>query len=203
VRPHRVGQADAQRLGSVDRVAGHAQLLGLRHADPAGQALRAAEPGDDAELDLGLTELGAVRRMDEVTGQRELAAAAEGEAVDRGDPRLLRALDRLRERAAHLGERLALARRELAHLGDIGAGDERLVARAGQDHRADLARDLELAARGGELADHLRRQRVERGLARHGDDRERPVDDDLEGLECFVAHGCSVHSFLAPCGSYS
>jgi hypothetical protein len=53
----RVGQADAQRLGGVDHVAGDAQLLGLGDADPAGQALGAAEAGDDAELDLGLAEL--------------------------------------------------------------------------------------------------------------------------------------------------
>src|ERR1041384_6153972 len=58
VRPHRVGQADAQGLGGVDRVAGHAQFLGLGDTDAAGEALRAAKPRDDAELDLGLAELG-------------------------------------------------------------------------------------------------------------------------------------------------
>jgi hypothetical protein len=82
-----IGEADPQRLGGADDVAGEAQLLGLGDADPAGQALGAAEAGDDPELDLGLAELRVVGGDDEVAGQRQLAAAAEGEAVDRRDPR--------------------------------------------------------------------------------------------------------------------
>jgi hypothetical protein len=55
-------------------------------ADAAREALRAAEAGDDAEVDLGLAEACALSAgVDEIAGQRELAAAAEREAVDGGD----------------------------------------------------------------------------------------------------------------------
>ncbi len=60
----------------------------LRLADGAGQALRAAHAGHDAERDLGLAELGLVGGDDEVAHHRELAAAAEREARHRGDDRL-------------------------------------------------------------------------------------------------------------------
>src|SRR5438477_4163 len=70
-RPHRVGKADPQRLGRVDHVAGHAQLLGLGDPDPSGEPLRPAEPRDDAELDLGLAELRVLGRVDEVARQRQ------------------------------------------------------------------------------------------------------------------------------------
>ena len=60
--------------------------LGL--ADRAGQPLRAADARNDAELDLGLAELGVVGGDDEVALHRELAAAAERKARDRRDHRL-------------------------------------------------------------------------------------------------------------------
>ena len=68
--------------------AGQHQVHRLGLADRARQALRAAGAGDDAELDLGLAELGAVGGDDEVAHHRQLAAAAEREAGDRGDHRL-------------------------------------------------------------------------------------------------------------------
>ena len=54
-----------------------------------------------------------------VAGQRDFEAAAERGAVDRGDDRLRRALDRVARASARLG-----ASRRLAELGDVGAGDE-------------------------------------------------------------------------------
>ncbi len=94
-----VDQADAQRLVGVDHVAGEDQLLGLGDADTADQPLGTAEARDHAQADLGLAELGAARGVDEVTRQRQLAAAAEGEAVDRRDPDLVRPFDRRHEPA--------------------------------------------------------------------------------------------------------
>ena len=68
--------------------AGQAHLHRLGLADRAGQALRSAHAGRDAELDLGLAEFGAVGGDDEIGHHRHLAAAAERIAGDRGDPRL-------------------------------------------------------------------------------------------------------------------
>ena len=70
---HPPGQAHLHRLGLADRER---------------QALRSAHAGGDAELDLGLAELGAVGGDDEVGHHRHFAAAAEREARHRGDPRL-------------------------------------------------------------------------------------------------------------------
>ena len=66
-------------------VARHAELARARVAHAAREALRAAEAGDDAEVHLGLAELRLVARVDEVARERELAPAAEREAVDGGD----------------------------------------------------------------------------------------------------------------------
>ena len=76
-----VDQPDAQRLLGADLAAGEDQVLGPGRADEAGQPLGAAAAGDDAEQDLGLAEPGRCRRDPEVARQRQLAAAAEGEAV--------------------------------------------------------------------------------------------------------------------------
>ena len=82
----------------------HVHRLGL--ADRARQALRAAGAGDDAELDLGLAELRGVGGDDDVAHHRQLAAAAEREAGDRGDHRL-----------AHLADRLPVAADESLRVG--------------------------------------------------------------------------------------
>ena len=93
-------------------------------------------------LDLGLAELRGARRVDEVAGERELAAAAEREAVDRRDHRHRAAPRCASPSACAAARRSARACRGvmLGHRGDVGAGDERLVARAGQDHAAHVRR---------------------------------------------------------------
>ena len=63
------------------------QLLRPGDADAAQQPARAAEARQQAEVHLGLAEAGAARGVDPVAGAGELAAAAEGEAVHRGDRR--------------------------------------------------------------------------------------------------------------------
>ena len=80
-----VDQAELEGLLGADRVADQVHLQRLVGAHQARQALGAAEAGDDAELDLGLAEDGRARGDPHVAGHRQLAAAAEGEAVDRGD----------------------------------------------------------------------------------------------------------------------
>ena len=74
-----------QRLLGLDLTPGEHQLLGPGRPDQAGQPLRAAAAGDDAEQDLGLTEHGPLRRDPVVAGQRQLAAAAERVAGHGGD----------------------------------------------------------------------------------------------------------------------
>ena len=55
--------------------------------DEPRQPLRAAAAGDQAELDLRLSELRVVGDDADVAAHRELEPAAEAEAVDRGDER--------------------------------------------------------------------------------------------------------------------
>ena len=86
-----------ERLLGVHEAAGEAHVLRPRRADQPRQPLRATRTGDDAEQDLGLTELGVVGGDPPVGAQRQLTAAAQGVAGDRRD-------DRLRDRR-HRGER--------------------------------------------------------------------------------------------------
>ena len=69
----------------------HVHGLGLAHG--AGQALRAARVGDDAQLDFRLAEFGVVGGNDEVAHHRQLAAAAQREAADGGNHGLANAAD--------------------------------------------------------------------------------------------------------------
>src|SRR3546814_13498205 len=87
--------------------------------------------------------------LDQVAHQRELAAAAEGEAVDRADDRLR---DRMRGATAETprlllgivgGEALAARQRN-----EVSAGAEALVARAGDDNHAAFGIVLRLLQRG-------------------------------------------------------
>ena len=80
-----VDEAQLERFLGEDRVADEVHLERLARAHQARQALGAAEAGDDPELDLGLPEQRRARGDAHVAGHRELAAAAEREAVDGGD----------------------------------------------------------------------------------------------------------------------
>src|SRR5437870_1480515 len=86
---HRVGdrvdEPDPQRLLRADGTAGEDELFRDADAAHASEPLRPAPAGNDAEVDLRLPELGATRRVPNVARERELAAAAERKAVDRGD----------------------------------------------------------------------------------------------------------------------
>ena len=154
-------------------------------ADEARQPLRAAAAGDQAELDLGLPELGVLRRDPDVAGHRQLEPAAQAVAVDRGDDRCAAGvhprgqlldparrtgLGRLLDRFAH--------RREL---GDVGAGDERLLALAADHDRARLVRAVELVVGLLQLLEQSRRERVH-GWMVEGDDRDAAVLLDLDVL---------------------
>ncbi len=124
----------------VHHAAGQDQVHRLRLADRVRQPLRAADAGNDAELDFRLAEFGVVGGDDEIALHGKLAAAAERKAGDRGNDRLARLRDAVpgrREIAEEdVGEFL------VRHLLDVGAGRKRLL-RAGDDHAADIAVGLE------------------------------------------------------------
>ena len=88
-----VDQADVAGLLGADRIAGRGHFQRLADAGDARQPLRAAGAGQQAELDLGHAELRRRHRDPVMAGQRDLEAAAERGAVDRGDHRLGAILD--------------------------------------------------------------------------------------------------------------
>ncbi len=100
--------------------------------------LRAAVAGNQSELHLGLAELGIVARQTHGAGHRQLAAAAECEAVDAGNHRLAKIFDGIHDGLPAMGVLLGRHRRLLRQLANVGARDECLLARAGQDGNADL-----------------------------------------------------------------
>ena len=73
-----VDEPELVGLLGADRVADQVHLQGLVLADQPRQALRAAEAGDDPQLDLGLAEDRRLRGDPDVAGHRQLAAAAKG-----------------------------------------------------------------------------------------------------------------------------
>jgi hypothetical protein len=85
----------------------------------------------------GWPKLRGARGDANVAGHGQLAAAADREAVDHGDGRLRVRRD-LVEDAPPVHDGALLERRTLGELADVGAGDERLVTRAGEDDNAHL-----------------------------------------------------------------
>ena len=149
----------------------HLERLGRPH-EPR-QPLRAAEAGDDAEVDLGLAEGGREAREADVAGHRQLAAAAEREAVDRGDRHRPRPLPRAQQVVRAVEQ---LAARGLVHLRerlDVGARAEQRRVRRGEDHRLDRRVGLDRLPRLAELGDHVGRDRVRRARCRATRSRTR------------------------------
>ena len=88
-----IDQAGVPWPARRDRIALGGHLERELDAGDARQALGAAGAGEEAELDLGQAEL---RRGDGdaiMAGERDLAAAAERGAMDRGDHRLVERFD--------------------------------------------------------------------------------------------------------------
>ncbi len=71
-----VYEADAEGLGGWNHVSGEEEFEGRGSTDEAGEALGSSVAGDEAELDLGLSEAGVVAGDADGAGHRELAAAA-------------------------------------------------------------------------------------------------------------------------------
>ena len=109
----RIDQADAQRLVGVDAAGRVDQLLGQADPDRARQPLGAAHVGHDAEPDLGDGEDRALGGEADVAAERQLEAAADADALERGDDRHAAGLEpaeallQMREMPADGGERRA------------------------------------------------------------------------------------------------
>ena len=127
-------EARALGLGGIHHPPGQAQIHRLGLADKARQALRPAGARHRAELDLGLAEARSVGGDDDVAHHRDLAAAAERKAGDRGDDRLAALRDPLPAAGDEVFE-IDLGIGLAGHLLDIGAGGKGLVV-AGQNDRA-------------------------------------------------------------------
>ena len=126
-----IDQPGAQRVGGLDRLAGHAHLDRFLETDEPRQSLRSFGARDDAEIHLGLSHQRVGHGDAIVPGHRDLEAAAERRAVHRHDDRLGRVFDLLQQ-LVHLGCAGVAAPRQLLEPLDVGARDER-PARADDD----------------------------------------------------------------------
>src|SRR5690606_31926096 len=151
--------------------------------------LGAPGAGDHPEQDLGEAQPGVGRAHPQVGGERQLAAAAQGEPVDRRDHR-----DRQpRQRGAHLAQGAGVAHRRavvpLPHLLDARARGEDLRP-AGDDDGADLLAAPHLLDGLRQLGDQHPVQGVDRRLGQG--DHGQPAGD-VEGDPFLLAHEWSYH----------
>ena len=165
-----VDEPEGERLGGVDEVAGEAHLPGAAHADRLGEQHRHPPRRHDAEPGVGVAELGALGRHEEVAVQRQFEPAGHRGAVDRPDQRL--AQRRKRPAAApalrfqrSVDEPAAAFRRQL---GEVEPGAERRVG-AGEDDHVDVVVGVGGGEQLREQAQHVAGQGVA-GL--------RPVERD-------------------------
>ena len=156
-----------ERLLGTDEAAGEDDVLRLGRADQPGQPLGPAGARDDPEQDLRLAELRVVGRDPDVGAERELAAAAERIAGDRGHDGLRDLRDGGERRLQRPRATRHVGVRHVGHLLDVGAGREDLLT-APQHDRADVVAIAALVRRGPDL---LLDGRVE-GVHR------RPVEPD-------------------------
>src|SRR4051794_4038615 len=133
-----VDEAARKRLVGLDEPPGEDQLLREAEAAQPRQPLRAAPARDDPEVDLRLAELRARGRVADIARRRELAAAAESEAVDRRDGRLGHAFQEIRNLVSEDPPLRGSLGVHGAHGLDVGARDEGAVSGSGEDDRSDL-----------------------------------------------------------------
>ena len=178
-----IDQSEPQSLGGTDLLAGQHQLERGPGADETRQALCAAVPGNQAEIDLRLTEFRRVRRDTKRARHRELTAAAERETIDGGDCRFAEVLEEIEDALATKGLFASSRGRLLRQLVDVGAGNERLVASSGDHDDADRLVAPEIDERGLELVQRPGAEGVhDRGTVDH-EARGRAVVLDLNRLE--------------------
>ena len=179
------------RFGRRDLAAGEQQFNRLALADQPRQTLRPGISRNQAEQNLWLSELRGLGRESQCAGHRQLAAAAEREAVNCRDDRLAEGLEQVEHVLA--GQRvLAPAGRRLdTEFVDVGAGHERLVAGSGHDQHADGDVLLQFEDRPPQFVERLRIERVQHLGTIDGENRDGaiPIDEKV------------VESHLSPAGT--
>ena len=120
-------------LGGFDHPAGEHDFDGPAFADQLSKTLGAAIAGDEAEVDFGLAEFGRGNTKADMTGHCQLAAAAEGKAVDGRDDRLRAGGNPEKNIGALCGELLTGFFTEALKFGDVRTCNKGLRAGAGED----------------------------------------------------------------------
>ena len=166
-------------LGGVV-LAGQAPLHSLGLSNEGGEALGSSDSGDDAKLDLGLSEDGLIGSDDEVAHHGQLASSSEAETIDGGDDGLTDIADTL-----EVGEHVVLVpvdAVEGGHSLNVSTSNES-TSLTGDDHAADVV----ILVKAVELLDELLADGGVKGVeglgAVHGEDGDGTLDGDLdEGL---------------------
>ena len=156
---HLVDRAVLDQVGGLDRAGGEVerahQVLGDQPGHVGGGAERAL-------LDLGYAEVGVVAGHHDVGVADQTDAAAEAEAVDRGDHRDAALVDRLeRGVAALVGADQGVEAGGVLHLLDVDARVEP-AALGAQHHDVGLQVGAGLVERGRDVEPALHGQRVDR-----------------------------------------
>ena len=162
-----VREAELDRFGTGRGLAEHHHRLGPRHADEAGEQVRAARVDDEPPLGERPHEARLRVHQHEVAHEREVRAGPDRGAVDRGDGRLVElpqlADERLHARPQRLGRRpgreAGLPRLRDGRRAEVHARAER-VAGTGDEHRADGGVGTKRAHRVDDAVAHLDRERV-------------------------------------------
>ena len=129
-----------------------AQIHRFGFANRAGQALRAANAGNNAQINLRLTELGRIRGDDKIAHHGDFTAPAQRIAADCRNDRLAEALNR----AVIFLKPVLLERvekRVVHHFFNVRARRKRFLI-PGQDDTANVVVALQLGQRGGHFAHH-------------------------------------------------
>src|SRR5207245_11254662 len=152
-------EADRRGLVGGESRAEEHELFRLGLTDDADEALTAAGPGDETQVDLRLAELRPTRGDPEIACEGDLETAAETVPVDRGNRRLREIREVGDDRLGPLRETPHLERlRDVAERREIGSGAERPVSRTGDD---DAAHAVVFAQDGERLVELLKDLRTQ------------------------------------------
>ena len=161
--------ARATNIGFAKEMVLTGRMVGAEEALRAGLVNHVHPPDELLDKALGLAEAGRLGADADVARERDLAAAAEGVAVDGRDDGGRHVLDAGGETLPPLRPCAGLPRVGGPHGGDVGPGAERLLAGAGQHDGADRLVGVDLVEARVERVEHLGRHRVEGVGAVQGD----------------------------------
>lgn len=190
-RDNFLDEADAERFGSVELVAGQQPSHRVGPADLAREAEGRAADGVDATLDLDLAE--ARRRGGDANVRREheLDADREADALDGADDRLLDAAREPERIETAVGDVKRAAREDGRPLREIEAAGE-VVAVCVEDTDAQLAIAVELCVREAELVPQREVERI--ALRSTVETHQENVPTPLDGDATSCHHSTLLHT---------